>query len=694
MFDRILEKFGSFAPDWATWQAVSILDAAIMLALIAIIWLLARNKTSAQFGYCLFLLVLLKLLVPLEIVVPESLARWTPAQVVAKFIPKSPAIETLAAETLLAHESVEVTVENPPVEHLLKEANTAEAPDTAQIPNPLVDSQEQPITTPIPKPQAMSPVPPVTTPIAKPHTASFFTFLMLIWTACSSFMFGRFLLAQIRFHLRLKAARPLDTACLDIDFAELCARIGIRRPVRIVETEAMASPAVWGIRRPVVILPSGMSASLAPKQLEWILLHELAHIRRHDLVVTCLQRLVTIVHFLNPAVWLANRAINRLREYACDDMALALTHGSPIESGEAFMHVVTHAAKARPRLTANIDAALGVFDSSSRTTCFQRLSRLLDTNRSPKVRLGVLSICTLLLAAVLTLPQIRAGADKSTVEKPTVEETTEAAQDKKATPENEPPKAAKSSYTKKAAKISGRSMLLTVVDDKDKAVPGAKVQKRVWPVSGERFKFSQNRCDEKGRFRVDLPDKTPDHFTLTVTAPGHAPFYASWSQTHGSEPIPDSYTMRLDTGRLIGGIVQDEDGKAIVGAKIHPSFTIKQRAENSSGTRSGQSVKTDAQGRWIFDGFPAKLQQVRFFLTHPAHIDSEDKGPVSKFALSEDAKPKSVSVMKRGLIITGTVSDENGQPVENAVVRYHQRGHGGNEPKVSTDKNGSYRFAG
>ena len=91
MSDQILKTLGSFSSTWATWFGVSILDAAIVLVLAAVVWLLIHKKASAQFGYCLFLLVLLKLLVPLEVVVPQPLARWTPAHLISTAITALPA---------------------------------------------------------------------------------------------------------------------------------------------------------------------------------------------------------------------------------------------------------------------------------------------------------------------------------------------------------------------------------------------------------------------------------------------------------------------------------------------------------------------------------------------------------------------------------------------------------------------------
>ena len=181
--------------------------------------------------------------------------------------------------------------------------------------------------------------------------------------------------------------------------------MGIRRSIRVIETDALSSPAVCGILRPVIVLPRGLLGSMSTMHLEWILLHELAHIRRHDLAIVWFQWLMAIVHFLNPAVWIANRMVNRLREYACDDLALVHAKASRIDSSEAFMTVVRHAAS-RPLAVSGVP---GVFDESARASCFRRMTRLLDTKRPLQVRLTIGSLAVLLLAIAVTLPQLRSA---------------------------------------------------------------------------------------------------------------------------------------------------------------------------------------------------------------------------------------------------------------------------------------------
>jgi hypothetical protein len=234
---------------------------------------------------------------------------------------------------------------------------------------------------------------------------------MLAWGIAVALLLARLVRAQLRFHREMRNALPLDPQRLPVDVPGLLARIGLKQPVRIVESSAVASPAIWGIIRPTLILPVGIAATLSANQLQWVLLHELAHVRRRDLAVSCFQRLVQIVHFANPAVWIANRVVNRLREFACDDLAMSLCEGSPADPGEAFLSIVRHAADNRRRQRLNLEGALGVFDSAARASCFQRMRRLLDAERRVRVHLGAGSLCLLVLAGGIALPQIRAAGD-------------------------------------------------------------------------------------------------------------------------------------------------------------------------------------------------------------------------------------------------------------------------------------------
>jgi beta-lactamase regulating signal transducer with metallopeptidase domain len=122
---------------------------------------------------------------------------------------------------------------------------------------------------------------------------------------------------------RLKhGAIALEESALQSLF-ERCARTLNVRGAVIAVGQRIASPMVVGVVRPIILIPASLVSSLTPEQWEMILLHELAHIRRHDNLVNLLQRLVEAVLFFHPAVWWASRWVRLEREHCCDAVVLA-----------------------------------------------------------------------------------------------------------------------------------------------------------------------------------------------------------------------------------------------------------------------------------------------------------------------------------------------------------------------------------
>jgi uncharacterized protein involved in exopolysaccharide biosynthesis len=99
-------------------------------------------------------------------------------------------------------------------------------------------------------------------------------------------------------------------------------RMRVSRPVRLLQSALVEVPTVAGWFRPVILLPASTLTGLSVAQLELILAHELAHIRRCDPWVNLLQVLVETVLFYHPAVWWVSRCIREERELCCDDLAV------------------------------------------------------------------------------------------------------------------------------------------------------------------------------------------------------------------------------------------------------------------------------------------------------------------------------------------------------------------------------------
>ena len=117
--------------------------------------------------------------------------------------------------------------------------------------------------------------------------------------------------------------RPVPQACR-VALARLVVRLRVTRPVRLLESAVIQVPAVIGWLRPVVLLPASALTGLTPLQLDALLAHELAHIRRYDYLVNLLQSAIETLLFYHPVVWWVSRRVRDEREHCCDDLAVAV----------------------------------------------------------------------------------------------------------------------------------------------------------------------------------------------------------------------------------------------------------------------------------------------------------------------------------------------------------------------------------
>ena len=128
--------------------------------------------------------------------------------------------------------------------------------------------------------------------------------------------------------LRLKRLRDSGISLADSHWQrwvdDACRQLGIRRPVTLLGSLRLDAPLMMGWIRPAIVVPAAALTGMCPRSLEALLLHELAHVRRHDFLVNSLQAAVETVLFYHPAVWWVSRQVRREREHCCDDLALSL----------------------------------------------------------------------------------------------------------------------------------------------------------------------------------------------------------------------------------------------------------------------------------------------------------------------------------------------------------------------------------
>jgi beta-lactamase regulating signal transducer with metallopeptidase domain len=154
----------------------------------------------------------------------------------------------------------------------------------------------------------------------------------------------------------------------------LANRIGLRKAIRVVESTFIDTPAVVGWLKPVIVLPVAAITCLSPAQIEAILAHELAHIRRHDYLVNLAQTLVETLLFYHPAVWWLSARVRTEREYCCDDVAVAWS-GDAVGYAAALADLESTRSSRRPLALAATGGSL-----------LDRVGRLLQVPRDDSWR--------------------------------------------------------------------------------------------------------------------------------------------------------------------------------------------------------------------------------------------------------------------------------------------------------------------
>ncbi|GGM87875.1 hypothetical protein GCM10010967_20620 [Dyadobacter beijingensis] len=177
-----------------------------------------------------------------------------------------------------------------------------------------------------------------------------------------------------------------------VRFYELAERMRIRQEIELRESVQVTVPMVIGFLKPVVLVPLGMLANLPAAQVEAILLHELAHIRRRDYLVNLLQIFCENVFFFNPAVLWISKLIREEREHCCDDLAISV-----MQNKTSFIHALVSFQEynqSRP--------AFEMAFSKKRNHLLDRIKRIVNNNNKPLDAMEKLFV-TFSLAAAITL---------------------------------------------------------------------------------------------------------------------------------------------------------------------------------------------------------------------------------------------------------------------------------------------------
>lgn len=192
--------------------------------------------------------------------------------------------------------------------------------------------------------------------------------------------------AYLQWQLRRSASAP--TRQVRESLSRMSERIGVNRVVDLVISPRVESPSTAGWLRAVIYLPAATVARLSTDQIDAILAHELAHIRRHDYLLNLIQRGIETLLFFHPAVWWISNRIRVEREHCCDDEAIAAL-GCPAKYAEALLQLEV----GRPHLSLALAATDG--DLLSRLKRIGRRDEYRPSRQASTVWSAIFAFCLL-----------------------------------------------------------------------------------------------------------------------------------------------------------------------------------------------------------------------------------------------------------------------------------------------------------
>jgi beta-lactamase regulating signal transducer with metallopeptidase domain/peroxiredoxin len=382
-----------------------LIQSSVLVLILLVVDAVLRKRVRAVFRYWIWMLVLVKL------VLPPSL--WSPVSVGTWFGDKLE-ISTTALLEWQGHVS---RAFSPRFEG--GTLSTQQGQDAlATRPSPAIaDFLSRPprMFVELPLPDPRDPAAPgwdsitpggggATSPIGRPAALSlnWQGLVLLVWIAVVVALL--LLLAQRTFFVQGLVAQADEASRAMLGELDQCRRrLGLPKPISLRLSPNAASPAVCGLRRPVILVPQNLASRLHGADLQAILFHELAHVKRGDLWVSLAQTLLQIVYFYNPLLWLANAVIRRIREKAVDETVLIAMGEAAPQYPETLVNVAKLAFTRRPALSLRL---IGMVESKSALA--SRVKHILNRPIPKTARLGILSSLLVIAIATVLLPMAKA----------------------------------------------------------------------------------------------------------------------------------------------------------------------------------------------------------------------------------------------------------------------------------------------
>ncbi|MHC4863618.1 MAG: M56 family metallopeptidase [Planctomycetota bacterium] len=377
VMNELITALNGVGQSFWDYSAALFVQSGVLILLLVLFDLLLRKRVRAVVRYCLWMLVFVKLVLPTSFASPTGIGYW-----LGDYFAREPAVSQPMPDFQPASPMAELRMQAAPI-------------------RPEVAASQPPVNETPPVRQATLPAGiNVESPTLALEPVCWQGFVFLGWLA--GMLVLLVLLIQRAWFVKGLLAQANEPDAKLSDLLSRCrAQVAVKNTVTLKLSTNVISPAVCGLFEPTILLPEHLVDKLNDEQLQAILIHELAHIRRGDLWVNLVQTLLQIVYFYNPFVWLANAMVRRVREQAVDEMVL-VTMGGRSESYSNTLIDIGEMAFWRPNLSLRL---IGVVESKRALTA--RIKHIVGRPMPKTAKLGMLGLISVAVIGAILLPMAR-----------------------------------------------------------------------------------------------------------------------------------------------------------------------------------------------------------------------------------------------------------------------------------------------
>ncbi|MCP4261583.1 MAG: M48 family metalloprotease [Planctomycetes bacterium] len=379
---------------FCNYSAGIFIQSSLLIVLLLLIDFLMRKRVRAIFRYWIWMLVFIKLILPPTLSLPTGIGYWC-----GDYLSSDSSV--LKQSSIIAEQE---SIGIPAIEDLTK-------PSEMPFINEVVESAE------ITKSQNsinFAEVPQIYPSQTQVNTKApiLYESLVLNPITWQAVIFGLWLIGvliiltlliqRISFIKRLiTQSEPSDERLAQM-LIQCRRRLGIDRNIELRLSNNISGPAVCGLFKPVIFMPTTLNGKLSPNKLRAVLIHELAHIKRGDLWINLVQTVLQIINFYNPFVWIANAAVRSTREQAVDEMVLVALDAEAQNYSNTLIDIA-EMAFLRTSLSLRL---IGVVESKK--ALHRRIKLMLNRPVPKSARLGTFGLLIIIITAAILLPMAKA----------------------------------------------------------------------------------------------------------------------------------------------------------------------------------------------------------------------------------------------------------------------------------------------